>query len=151
MITIASKHVCWLCCLSTGTKVWILGEKMVVSQRKLTCRTYINESVGFICQKFTTELVSCFSNVRKKWKQVWPDVPFPMEACQQSDESRIKKKKKKGRLVEFIVEHARDVIDVVVEENQQQGTGLLQKVIQIVSKNGNVTQTKVAEIARKGK
>lgn len=70
-------------------------------------------------------------NFKKKWKQVWPEVPFPQEA---ENEGR----RRKGGLSAFILQKAGDVVDVVVPSK---GKGS----IRVIPKN--CTQSKVARFA----
>ena len=58
-------------------------------------------------------LTSVCSNIVKKWKQVWPTVPFPLDTS--------KGTKRKGVLSSYIREHAGDVVDIVVSVD---GTGV---------------------------
>lgn len=50
------------------------------------------------------------SNVRKKWTQVWPNVPFP-------DETSVVGQKRKGGLLEFLRRKAGGVVDIVALSN----------------------------------
>jgi len=47
------------------------------------------------------------SNIRKKWKQVWPDSPFPSFGNNEGV------RKKRGAFVSFLKEQAGDVVDIV--------------------------------------
>ena len=47
------------------------------------------------------------SNIGKKWRQVWPNIPFPY------DDWREGKQRKKGRLSVFIRHKANDICDIV--------------------------------------
>lgn len=49
-------------------------------------------------------------NIKKKWKQVWPDVPFPEELTFTTGAQQ----KRKGTLLKYIKKHAGDAVDVVV-------------------------------------
>lgn len=68
------------------------------------------------------------SNIKKKWKQVWPQEPFP---------SIDEKKNKKPSLSEFLVERAGDVIQLV---NDEKGC------VRVYAKN--CSQAKVREAAK---
>jgi len=50
------------------------------------------------------------SNVKKKWNQVWPDVPFP-------DENQVSGQKKRGGLLEYIRQKADGVVDIECPQN----------------------------------
>lgn len=50
------------------------------------------------------------SNVKKKWNQLWPDVPFP-------DDTQVSGQKKKGGLLEFIRQRAHGVVDIEFPQN----------------------------------
>ena len=57
------------------------------------------------------------SNIRKKWKQVWPTTPFP--CFQDENKNQINTRLNGGRksLTEFIQEHAGDVVDIVQRDD----------------------------------
>jgi hypothetical protein len=48
-------------------------------------------------------------NIKKKWKQVWPDTPFPEEP------PKIKggQQKRKGAVLEYIMKHAADSVAIL--------------------------------------
>jgi hypothetical protein len=70
-------------------------------------------------------------NIKKKWKQVWPKVPFPLE-------TEVEGRKRKGGLAAFILLKAGDVVDVVVLPNRKGSIRVIPK---------NCTQSKVARVA----
>ena len=49
-------------------------------------------------------------NIKKKWKQVWPNEPFPEELTVTTGAQQ----KRKGTLLEYIKKHAGDSVDVLV-------------------------------------
>lgn len=71
------------------------------------------------------------SNVKKKWTQVWPTVPFP-------DETEVPGRKIKGRLSDFIRLKAGDVVDIVVPSNARGSVRVIPK---------HCTQSQVARFA----
>jgi len=70
-------------------------------------------------------------NVKKKWTQVWPKVPFPHE-------TEANGRKRRGGLLDFIRLKAGDVVDVVIPPD---GKGS----IRVIPKN--CTQSQVARFA----
>lgn len=74
-------------------------------------------------------------NIRKKWKQVWPDVPFP-----QVDGDIDRRRRRKGALAEYLSRTAGHIVDLV---EPRQGTGS----IIVVPKH--CTRAKVEMAARK--
>jgi hypothetical protein len=49
------------------------------------------------------------SNVKKKWRQVWPDAPFP-----DADDTTAKR----TILSDFIRQHAGDVVEIIVSKDR---------------------------------
>jgi hypothetical protein len=74
------------------------------------------------------------SNVRRKWNQVWPGTPCPWD-FEMVTEGQTKRK---GILLDYILEHANDIVDI----KRQDGPTL------VVLKT--VTQSQVAAVAAKG-
>jgi ankyrin repeat protein len=72
------------------------------------------------------------SNLKKKWKQVWPTTPFP------SYESNNKSTKRSLMLSEWLVQSAGDVIELVADGNG---------AMRVFAKD--CSQSKVAEAARR--
>ena len=80
-----------------------------------------------------TPILCTCSNVKKKWKQVWPDKPFPDGMANAAGQN------KKMSLSDIIRLMAGDAVDIVVPES---GKGS----IRVIPKH--CTQAQVANLAR---
>ena len=77
------------------------------------------------------------SNVAKKWKQVWPDTPFPYHRRdfqkQRGDNTNSNSGNNHGKgLTAYLLEHAGDVVDIVYGNNNDKGPN---GTIKVVPKN----------------
>jgi DnaJ-domain-containing protein 1 len=64
------------------------------------------------------------SNVRRKWTQVWPDIPYPWEI---QEGNAVPQPRRKGVLLDYIRQYASDVVDIVTPNEGGRSTLIVPK------------------------